>query len=122
MKSCRVFSGSALALFCAHFDGACAQVITEFSDGITAGSQPYDITVGPDGNLWFTEFNGGNQIGRITPLGVLTEFGTGTGFFPAGITAGPDGNAWFAASGGKERGRPCAVPSCYHFHTTACRS
>jgi len=29
--------------------------------------------VGPDGNLWFTE-RLGNNIGRITPDGVLTEF------------------------------------------------
>ena len=31
------------------------------------------IAAGPDGNLWFTE-SGGNQIGRITPAGVVTEF------------------------------------------------
>jgi streptogramin lyase len=31
----------------------------------TANSIPAGITAGPDGNLWFTEFNG-NQIGRIT--------------------------------------------------------
>ena len=41
-----------------------------------------DITAGPDGNLWFTEFDG-NRIGRITPLGVVTEFS-------AGISAGAD--------------------------------
>jgi hypothetical protein len=53
------------------------------------------ITVGPDGNLWFTEYIR-NRIGRITPLGVVTEFSvvsTNTG--TAGITAGPDGNVWF---------------------------
>ena len=37
---------------------------------------------GPDGNLWFTEFNR-NRIGRITPSGVVTEFSVG-------ITAGAD--------------------------------
>ena len=51
------------------------------------------ITVGPDHNLWFTEYNG-NKIGRITPSGSITEFPV-----PAsalyGITAGPDGNLWF---------------------------
>jgi len=31
----------------------------------TPGSQPVDITAGPDGNLWFAEQNG-NKIGRIT--------------------------------------------------------
>ena len=42
-----------------------AQVITEFSTGITAGAGSEGITAGPDGNLWFTEFNG-NRIGRIS--------------------------------------------------------
>jgi hypothetical protein len=34
---------------------------------------PGDIAVGPDGNLWFTEYYQ-NKIGRITPSGTLTEF------------------------------------------------
>ena len=54
----------------------------------TADSEPRHITVGSDGNLWFTEGGefftpnpdpetGGtfhNQIGRITPTGEITEF------------------------------------------------
>jgi streptogramin lyase len=48
-------------------------VVKEYSTGITPGSTPVDITQGPDGNLWFTEFNTG-KIGRITPQGVVTEF------------------------------------------------
>ena len=39
----------------------------------TAGSRPFGITTGPDGNLWFTEY-GGDKIGRITPSGTITEF------------------------------------------------
>ncbi len=31
-----------------------AQVVTEFSAGITAGAGLRGITAGPDGNLWFT--------------------------------------------------------------------
>ena len=97
MKSCRIYVGSALVSFCLPFGGARAQIITEFSEGISAGAQPYVIAVGSDGNLWFTEFNGGNQIGRITPLGVVTEFAIGItpGAHPYGIAAGPDGNLWF---------------------------
>ena len=34
------------------------------------------ITSGPDGNLWFTEPTG--MIGRLTPLGALTEFPVST--------------------------------------------
>ncbi|MHB8645916.1 MAG: virginiamycin B lyase family protein [Thermomicrobiales bacterium] len=40
-------------------------IITEFSTGITAVSRPTGIAAGPDGNIWFTEFNG-NNIGRAT--------------------------------------------------------
>ena len=32
-----------------------------------------DITAGPDGALWFTEFEG-NKIGRITALGAIVEY------------------------------------------------
>ena len=39
--------------------------ITEFPLP-TAGFSPGDLTVGPDGNLWFSE---GSAIGRITPAG-----------------------------------------------------
>ena len=57
--------------------------------------QPYEITRGPDGNLWFTEQTGA-AIGRITPAGKIREFKTpARQSAPAGITAGPDGNIWF---------------------------
>src|SRR3989442_498675 len=63
------------------------------------------ITAGPDGNLWFTEFNG-NRIGRIPPTGVITEFPLSTvDSRPAGITAGPDGNLWFTEAVGNQIGR-----------------
>ncbi|MEO6888319.1 MAG: hypothetical protein ABI456_04160, partial [Ktedonobacteraceae bacterium] len=55
------------------------------------------IVTGPDGNLWFTEFNVG-KIGRITRHGVITEYlvpSHSSGPSPCGITAGPDGNLWF---------------------------
>src|SRR5215467_11039189 len=48
-----------------------AGLITEFSIP-TAKSIPFGITVGPDGNLWFTESNA-NRIGRISPAGTITE-------------------------------------------------
>jgi streptogramin lyase len=56
---------------------------------------PAGITLGPDGNIWFTEPLG-NTIGRITPDGTLTEFQLSTSSAdPDGITVGPDGNLWF---------------------------
>ena len=50
--------------------------------------QPSGITGGPDGNVWFTE---SDNVGKITPAGVITEFPVSGGF---GITKGPDGNIW----------------------------
>jgi len=46
-----------------------AGMITEFPVP-TAGSAPRDITTGPDGNLWFTEYLG-NKVGvlhRVAPM------------------------------------------------------
>ena len=51
------------------------------------------MTVGPDGNLWFTD-----NIARITPQGVLTEFTVKSPptYVPLpGIARGPDGNLWY---------------------------
>src|SRR2546425_9241603 len=68
-------------------------VVTEFTPP-TGGSSPQEITVGPDGALWFTQL-GSNQIGRITTGGVITEFAIpSANSGPRGITTGPDGALW----------------------------
>jgi virginiamycin B lyase len=75
--------------------------ITEFSTGITAGSQPASITRGADGNLWFTE-PGNNALGRITPGGTVTEFSLAAlqaGSQPRSITGGPNGLLYFTEDG-----------------------
>lgn len=60
---------------------------------------------GPDGNLWFTEFEA-NQIGRIRPSGTITEFPVPTPRSgPTAITRGPDGNLWFTEAGRNQIGR-----------------
>jgi streptogramin lyase len=65
-------------------------------------AHPASITQGPDGNLWFTDA-GRFTIGRITPAGVITLFGTDAAgqpiTRPTGIAAGPDGNLWFTMAG-----------------------
>lgn len=64
----------------------------------TANSDPYGITKGPDGNVWFTE-NLGHKIGMLTSKGVFTEYPLPSSFGgPAGITTGPDGNLWFCGN------------------------
>ena len=62
----------------------------------TANSGAVGIAVGKDGNLWFTETYG-NNIGKITTQGVITEYPilTTPNPSPKGITRGPDGNVWF---------------------------
>jgi streptogramin lyase len=66
----------------------------------TPYSDPFAITTGPDGNLWFTELIG-DKIGRITTSGVITEYIIPTsgvsGSEPHGITAGPrnTNKVWF---------------------------
>src|SRR5438132_1619158 len=58
----------------------------------TASSDPIGIAAGPDGNLWFTEYNG-NNVARVTTSGVFTEYPIPTATStPWGIAAGPDGN------------------------------
>lgn len=76
--------------------------ITEFASPSGASSLG-GITLGPDGNLWFTE---ASAIGRITPAGQITEFPVPTPqSVPWGITKGPDGNLWFTESFGNNVGR-----------------
>lgn len=78
-----------------------APVITEFRVP-TSGAEPLGIAAGPDGNLWFTEEQGGN-IAKITPEGAITEYPVPDCFAtcgPLGITAGPDGDLWFVLSFG----------------------
>lgn len=88
--------------------------VTEYPVPSVLGD-PWNITTGPDGNLWFTEigdyFNSTNpdnvaNIGRITPQGDVTEFAVPTrGSAPNGITTGPDGALWFVENVGNKIGR-----------------
>src|SRR5215216_1333454 len=60
----------------------------------TANSQPAGITLGPDGNMWFTEA-AANQIGRIDAKGNITEFVIPQAFSaPVDIVTGADGALW----------------------------
>src|SRR5450755_122991 len=54
-----------------------------------------NMTIGPDGNLWFLEMN---KIGRMTPTGQLVEFPAQSIYSPLVtglIVSGLDGNLWF---------------------------
>jgi virginiamycin B lyase len=65
----------------------------------SSGCGPAEIIVGPDGNLWFTEFTAG-QLGHIAPDGgAAVELPLPAGSQPNGIAVGPDGNIWFTDRG-----------------------
>jgi streptogramin lyase len=75
------------------------------------------LTVGPDGNVWFTEdtvtdcsrglcFVGAVGIAQISSTGIIKEFPINgssqlaSPVFTRGMTAGPDGNLWFPEASG----------------------
>ena len=61
------------------------------------GSGLGGITLGPDGNVWFTDTSetlSGDFVGRITANGVITEFPLPELTKPEAIASGPDGNLW----------------------------
>ncbi len=78
--------------------------ITEFPTP-TAAAAPWQITAGPDGNLWFTEENA-DKVGMINPASHATaDFPLPTAAAqPEGITTGPDGNIWFTEQAGNDIG------------------
>lgn len=75
--------------------------VTEYSASLPGGSEPAQITPGPEGNLWFTDESTPAAIGLITPSGSISEFSTGlsAGSQPDGITTGPEGDLWFTDRG-----------------------
>src|SRR5205814_275274 len=108
--------GVALLLFGAAPPAQAAKRISEYR--VPTPSTPQEIAAGPDGSMWFTEYDG-NEIGRITTRGAITEYPIPTAYnynrigrttmegvtteyaiptprsYPEGITAGPDGALWF---------------------------
>jgi hypothetical protein len=71
---------------------------------LAAGSGPWGITTGPDGNIWFAEISA-NKIVRRTPDGAFTEVALGPNRGPRDITVGPDGNLWFTEETANKIGR-----------------
>jgi streptogramin lyase len=65
---------------------------------------PYALTAGPDGNIWFTEYEN-NNLSRLTPTAILTNFPIEGNGFPERVTAGPDGALWFTDTVGGRIGR-----------------
>jgi streptogramin lyase len=78
-------------------------VVTNYPVGMY--SYPIDITAGPDGAMWFTEFDA-SAIGRISTTTEAVTIYSGAGInHPEGIAAGPDGALWFVNSESDSIGR-----------------
>lgn len=77
--------------------------VTQF-DLPGSGGFPTRLTVGPDGNVWFTEMPE-DRVGKITPSGSIQTFQLPTGTRPAAIATGADGNLWVA----EEKDKPGAL-------------
>jgi streptogramin lyase len=79
-----------------------AGTITGFgaSHGLNAGSEPNAMTLGPEGDMWFTDAGSTYAIGKVTPSGEITEYKTSPSTMPDDITAGVDGNLWFTSDFG----------------------
>src|SRR3954447_21609459 len=84
-----------LAVLALSAGSAAAQTMPVRTFPIRGGTGPFAITMGGDGNFWFTLSNS-NEVARITPTGNISYFTTPTLSEPAFITRGPDGNIWFA--------------------------
>src|ERR1019366_7749213 len=63
----------------------------------SSAANPWMITPGPNGKLWFTE-QASNNVGEISLGGQITEFPISSNAAPWGIVTGPDGNLWFTDS------------------------
>jgi streptogramin lyase len=95
--------GIAAALAWPGVPAIAAVTVTEFPVP-TASAGVEGITAGPDGNLWFAE-SSADQIGRITPSGMVTQFRVTAGAAPVGIAVGPDGALWFTEYDANKIGR-----------------
>jgi streptogramin lyase len=103
-----VIAGAVAVVLLAGVAPADASVtISEFGTPFFNG-MPTGITVGPDGNVWFTEVQGGGDgLGSITAnrTGVPTfgnDYTAVDGMPVANVTTGPDGNLWFTVMGSRD--------------------
>ncbi len=71
---------------------------------IEAPHSPYAIAIGPDNNIWFTEYQG-DRIGMMTPNGEVMRFPIARDGIAERLTAGPDGALWFTDPRGNRVGR-----------------
>lgn len=69
------------------------------TDYTFAGSNPYAMTLGPDGNVWFSDLSNTGNLGTVTSTGQIIEYAAAGLSGPNAIVTGPDGNIWCANGG-----------------------
>ncbi len=91
-------------------DGA---MIKEFP--LPSGHEPAGLTLGPDGFIWFSDIvTGGDQIGRVTPQGVISETNTPSSpAMPASIVKARDGSLFFVETSANKIARIAAPASVF---------
>jgi uncharacterized protein (TIGR03437 family) len=77
---------------------------TYTAEYLLAGLPAQYLTVGPDGQLWFTDWQA-DRIYQVTTAGVLTYFSMTQGIEPWGMTAGADGALWITERHGNKIAR-----------------
>lgn len=95
-------AGSALALSMLTIMAAPAQAAPKVDGEFAVSSVGTNnqIAQGPDGNLWVTLDSATNDLARITPAGVVTEYNNAALVnTPTGITAA-EGSLWVTQNGG----------------------
>ena len=82
---------------------------------------PGHLAEGPDGNIWITLSGSslGNDLAKVTPQGVVTEYDPADVAAPVGIAAGDDGNLWVTQSGGVAKVPPADPDSAAKFAIAA---
>ena len=106
MTSRLVVTAIALVALTAAALPAAASAAPKVDGEFALTSQPRHLALGPDGNVWVALGGPTNDIARVTPAGVVTEFNPADVSTPTGIAAGPDGNMWVTQSGGVAKFAP----------------
>jgi streptogramin lyase len=77
-------------------------VITEFPLPASAPQPAFDVSLGPDGNVWAIA---GEEFVKVEPDGTTTGYPGVPGSGTVSMAAGPDGKLWFLEQGANKVGR-----------------
>jgi virginiamycin B lyase len=95
------FALAAVSIACQIGDAQAAPgVVSEYRTPLGAGAatHPRGVTIGNDGTVWYTDWDG-QLIGRMSPFGSFTTYPLAADSFPEGIVTDVAGNVWFAEYG-----------------------